>query len=242
LGVKEEGNARKMKYLLSIKDLDSNRKRHRIKRIISTTKVFPIIPVDSDEGKKYISTIYAASNYGYANRVAITERIREGFKEVFKDESLKLELLYDVSHNLVQRELQGGEYLWVHRQGASRILPKEEMSHHPLFSKTGQPVPLPGSMSNPSYICVGLDGVRKTFFSINHGAGERFPHPKSISSSLIYNEVKGKGVQLFKFGRDDIRTHAPALYKNIFTVVGVMERLNLAKPIARLSPIAVLKG
>jgi tRNA-splicing ligase RtcB len=172
--------------------------------------------------------------------VVITERIRRGFKGVFRDESLRLELLYDLSHNLVQRELQGGEYLWVHRQGACRILPKEESSNHPIFSKTGQPAPLPGSMSGPSYICVALDGVRKTFFSINHGAGERSPYPKNVNFQSIYNEMEKRGVQLFKFGQDNIP--APALYKDISTVVEVMKKFNLAKPVVKLQPIAVLKG
>jgi tRNA-splicing ligase RtcB len=205
---------------------------------------FPSIPATSFKGKRFINAIYGATNYGFVNRMVITEAIRKCVREVVGDR-VKLELLYDVSHNIIQQEVHNGESLWIHRSGACRAFPPEMMKSHPLFSLVGQPIPIPGSMGSASYICVGAEGAKDTFFSAPHGAGRMYEQPEAenlFEHQSIYQEMNSKSIKLFKFGFDNLGKHAPGLYKEIDEVIDVLRHHNIVKPVVKLHPLAVLKG
>lgn len=114
------------------------------------------MPADSEEGVKYARAVSAASNFGFANRIALTEKLRAAMRKALRDESLQMPLLYDCAHVSIKLEQWNGEKLWVHRHGASSALPPSRCASHPIFSKTGQPVPIPGSMGHHSFIGVPM--------------------------------------------------------------------------------------
>lgn len=205
---------------------------------------FPTIPVDSEAGRSLRRVVAASTNFGFANRIALTVQLRRALRQVFGDESANLRLLYDCAHVSIKPERWNGEKLWIHRHGASHALPRAQ-STHPIFSETGQPVPIPGSMGHDSFIGVADDTSRETFFSVNHGAGRTIDKPEAraqFSQSEIEGELRSKGIRLYRYGVDNIAEQAPGSFKDIDEVVSTMAAHGLARPVARLRPIAVLKG
>jgi len=206
---------------------------------------FHVIAADSSEGRRCLAAMAAAANFGYANRAALGAAVEATVADVFGS-SVAAPLLYDVGHNLVQLEAHGGRALYVHRQGASRALPPGEMTGDPVFSVTGQPLLVPGSMGASSFICVARGGVGATWRSANHGAGRRLDKPearKEFSVDGVEAEMARRRITLFKEGsRIGIAEQAPGAFKDIDAVLDVMMRTGIAMPVARTAPLGVLKG
>ncbi len=203
------------------------------------------MPADSEEGLQYARAVAAVSNFGFANRIAITEQLRAAVRNVLHDASVRMPLLYDCAHVSIKPEQWRGEQLWVHRHGASRALPRSYCAEHPVFSKTGQPIPIPGSMGHDSFIGVADEGALAAFGSVNHGAGRLLDKPEAMvqfSEAQVEREMRAKNIRLYRYGSDNIAEQAPSSFKNISQVIHAMTSLSLAKPVVRLRPIAVLKG
>jgi len=203
------------------------------------------LPADSEAGVQFARAIAAASNFGFANRIAITEKLRVAVRKTLRDESLAMPLLYDCAHVSIKRETWNGVKLWIHRHGGSRALPPSQMALHPVFSQTGQPVPIPGSMGHASYIGVAAENARETFYSVNHGAGRVLDKPEAMAqftAAQVENEMRAKNIRLYRYGADNIAEQAPDSFKDISRVIAAMSALSLARPVVRLRPVAVLKG
>ena len=205
------------------------------------------MPADSEEGIRFSRAVAAASNFGFANRIAITEKLRQAVCKVLRDKTLRLPLLYDCAHVSIKQESWNGEAekLWVHRHGASRALPPSKMAAHPIFAQTGQPVPIPGSMGHDSYIGVADERTVETFYSVNHGAGRVLDKPEALAQftdTAVEQEMRAKNIRLYRYGADHIAEQAPAAFKDISQVIRAMSALSLARPVVRLRPVAVLKG
>lgn len=203
------------------------------------------MPADCEEGIKYLRAVAAASSFGFANRIAITEKLRAAVRQTLGDDSLQMPLLYDCAHVSIKREQWRGEELIIHRHGASRALPPGHMNGHPIYAKTGQPVPIPGSMGHASFIGVPGERAQEAFFSVNHGAGRVLDKPEALSrftDAEVEDELRAKNVRLYRYGSDNIAEQAPASFKNISQIIHAMSALALARPVVRLRPVAVLKG
>lgn len=203
------------------------------------------LPADSADGVQFARAIAAASNFGFANRIAITEKLRTAVRQTLHDDSLAMPLLYDCAHVSIKPEMWNGEKLWVHRHGGSRALPPSLMTGHPLFAKTGQPVPVPGSMGHASYIGVAGEQTREAFYSVNHGAGRVLDKPEAMmqfTAAQVESEMRDKNIRLYRYGADNIAEQAPNSFKDISRVIQAMAALALARPVVRLRPVAVLKG
>lgn len=203
------------------------------------------LPADSEEGVRYARAVSAASNFGFANRIALTEKLRAALRAALRDESLQMPLLYDCAHVSIKLEQWNGEKLWVHRHGASSALPPSRCASHPVFSKTGQPVPIPGSMGHHSYIGVADENAVATFCSVNHGAGRVMDKPDALArftEQQVHSEMESKNIRLYRYGSDNIAEQAPSSFKDISQVIHAMTKLALARPVVRVRPVAVLKG
>lgn len=203
------------------------------------------IAADSEEGIAYVQSLIAASNFGFANRTAITEQLRRALRETFVDASLEVALLYDCAHVSIKNERWRGCHVWIHRHGASRALPASCLQDHPVFSQTGQPVPIPGSMGHDSFVGVAGEQVEESFYSVNHGAGRVMDKPEAaakFSEEQIEREMSARKIRLYRYGSDNIAEQAPSSFKDISAVIEAMQALSLATPVVRLRPVAVLKG
>ncbi len=203
------------------------------------------MPSASPLGQSYARAVAAASNFGFANRIAITAQVRAAMRKILREASLRLPLLYDCAHVSIKLEEWRGEKLWLHRHGASRALPPSLCGSHPLFAHTGQPVPIPGSMGHASFIGVADEGAIESFCSVNHGAGRVLDKPEAeaqFTATEVEAEMRAKNIRLYRYGSDNIAEQAPSSFKDISQVIRAMQALRLAKPVVRLRPVAVLKG
>lgn len=209
------------------------------------SKGLAALPVGSSGGEAYLQAMACAVNYAFANRQIITYAVREAFAEVFKqgDSRLGLDVVYDVAHNIAKFEEHDGRRLLVHRKGATRALPPGHPGNPRVYTASGHPALLPGSMGSASYVVVGRPGISETFCSVNHGAGRvmsRSAARKSISEQEFRTSMQGVLINAANYR--SVIDEAPQAYKDIDRVVDVLADINLVNKVVRLTPLAVIKG
>lgn len=204
------------------------------------------VPVDSAEGGGYLGAMAAAANYGRANRQLLTEAARAAFARAGADGSLRT--LYDVSHNLARIETHtvDGESrrLCVHRKGATPALPPGHPELPDGLSEPGQPVLVPGSMGAGSYVLAGVAGSG-AFHSTCHGAGRarsRHQAAKRVHGRDLRQTLEGGGIMVRGASMRGLAEEAPEAYKDLEEVVHACQRAGLARVVARLRPLGVVKG
>ncbi len=214
-------------------------------------KMLSYLPINSSAGKNYIAAMAAAANFGFTNRHIMALLVRRCFNRMFGPTPLKL--IYDVTHNMAKLEKHGGSELWVHRKGATRAFGPKRMAAS-VFAQTGQPIITPGSMGTSSYLLVGTGNSAESLSSVNHGAGRvmsrtaargKSRRGRIITPALISDEQfkrSMEGVKLIAGNRSKIKEEAPGAYKDIDEVVRIVVECGWAKPVARMVPLAVLKG
>ena len=209
-------------------------------------------PITSPEGQRYLAAMAGAANFAFANRQLITHWVRESFEQVFRmgPRDLGLELVYDVCHNIAKIETHTVEgkprKLCVHRKGATRAFPP----HHPevpeAYRETGQPVLIPGDMGRYSFVLVGTEkALTETFGSTCHGAGRlmsRHQAKKVARGRSIIQELAAKGIVVRGAGRGTIDEEISEAYKDVSGVVDVVHGAGIARKVARLKPLGVIKG
>jgi tRNA-splicing ligase RtcB (3'-phosphate/5'-hydroxy nucleic acid ligase) len=210
-------------------------------------------PFASPEGQAYFGAMQAAANYAWANRQALTGLVREVFGEVLGvgEAALGLDLVYDVAHNIAKLEehlLPGGGRgrLLVHRKGATRAFGP---GHHELpapYAAFGQPVLLPGDMGRCSCLLAGTSkAMSETWGSACHGAGRllsRGEAQRRARGRDIAAELAAKGVWVRSSERATLAEEMPEAYKDVEDVVRVICGAGLARKVARLRPLCVIKG
>jgi len=199
---------------------------------------FSIDP-NSTVGKAYYIAHRATGNFGYANRALLAAKIRRVVEGKF-GKDLKWNLVYDMPHIGVRREKHYGKEVWVHRNGVSRAFGPKKMKNHPVYSKTGEICFFAGSMTTPSYIAAATDQNESTFFSASHGAGKKKNVPKDFGKEELFKKVRQDGVRLYNAKSRGVVKQYSEYYKDINEVMRGVEENSIAKPIAKLSPIAVL--
>ncbi len=202
-------------------------------------------PFDSPEGKRYFGAMCAAANFAFANRQVITQRVREAFAQVL-GEDVALRLVYDVAHNMAKLEQHGQERLIVHRKGATRAFGPSHPETPVRYRAVGQPVLIPGSMGTASYVLVGTDAaLERSFGSCCHGAGRamsRRAAKRFKPGHEVRQALEAQGVVVTGAGNQELAEEAPYAYKDVDRVVDVVQAAGLARRVARLEPIGVLKG
>ncbi len=206
------------------------------------TKGLAACPIDSKEGRNYLAAMACAVNFAFANRQLITHDVREALSDIFGAVAV-VNVVYDVAHNIAKFEEHFSQSLLVHRKGATRALPPFHPQNPNRYKATGHPAIIPGNMNSPSYIITGTDAVRETFCSVNHGAGRlmsRSQARKNITAETFLSSV-GE-VMLNTRNVRQLFDEAPLAYKNIDDVVSTLNEIGLTKIVARLKPLAVIKG
>ncbi|MEA2248511.1 MAG: hypothetical protein QOH46_3040 [Solirubrobacteraceae bacterium] len=191
-------------------------------------------PISSDEGRAYLAAMAAAANFAWANRHAIADGVRAAIaKAVGRAAADATRQVYDVAHNVAKLEEHGGRTVCVHRKGATRAFP-------------GQAVFIPGSMGTASYVLAGLPGsMERSFGTVCHGAGRRLSRTaakKQVQGADLRRELEAQGIVVRAASSKGLAEEAPLAYKDVDAVVRVVERAGLARRVARLRPIGVVKG
>jgi tRNA-splicing ligase RtcB len=189
------------------------------------------MPFSSNEGSAYSHAMSAAANFAWANRQMIAHQVQTAWQKVFGNSGGRLNILYDVAHNIAKIEEHNGLKLIVHRKGATRAFDK-------------QPVLLPGSMGTASYILAGIPG-NSAFGSTSHGAGRRMSRHaalKAINAKELLSSLKSRGIFVQTDSLRGLAEEAPQAYKDVDEVVRVVQNASLAKKVCCLRPLAIVKG
>ncbi|MBE0597637.1 MAG: RtcB family protein [Desulfuromonadales bacterium] len=209
-------------------------------------------PLSSPEGKEYLAAMACAANFAFANRQLITHWVRESFEQILGrgPADLRMSLIYDVCHNIAKYEnhvYQGKQRrLCVHRKGATRAFPPGHPETPEDYREVGQPVLIPGDMGRYSYVLVGTAGAyAETFGSTCHGAGRvlsRHAAKKVARGQNIIADLAARGILVRAAGMGTVAEEISEAYKDVMEVVDVVEAAGIGKIVARLRPMAVIKG
>lgn len=209
-------------------------------------------PFRSDEGKRYFGAMAAGANFAWANRECITHFIRETFARVFRKSAreLGMRLLYDVAHNIAkveEHEVDGKRRrVVVHRKGATRAFPPGHPDVPEKYRAVGQPVLVPGDMGRYDFVCVGTEGaMRETFGSTCHGAGRlqsRHAAMKALKGVDLMAALKESGITVRVVSKRLLAEEASSAYKDVEEVVGICHRAGISRTVAKMRPLAVIKG
>ncbi len=208
-------------------------------------------PVKSKEGTDYLKAMAGAANFAFANRQMIMHWTRQTFEEVFQSiDSLQLELVYDVCHNIAKIEthrVRGKDInLCVHRKGATRAFPPGHPAIPEIYRGIGQPVLVPGDMGRYSFVMVGTEaGYKETFGSSCHGAGRKLSRNqarKAAKGRAVARELEDRGIIVKCASKGTLVEEISDAYKDVDNVVNVLHQAGISKKVLKLSPLAVIKG
>ena len=209
-------------------------------------------PLSSPEGQDYLAAMRAAANYAFCNRQVLTHLIRQSFAEVLAGhlDNYGVYQVYDIAHNMAKLEehvVDGRKMrVCVHRKGATRAFGPGSPVLPPVYRDIGQPVLVPGSMGTASWVLVGTEGsMAQTFGSTCHGAGRtmsRSQAKKTIWGADLRQELEAQGIHVRAGSMSGLAEEAPTAYKDVDRVIEVVHGAGIARKVARIVPLAVVKG
>jgi tRNA-splicing ligase RtcB len=202
-------------------------------------------PLGEPEGQRYFAAMCAAANFAFANRQVVTDAVRRAFQRILGP-STHLKLCYDVAHNMAKKEVHGGVPLCVHRKGATRAFGPSHPETPAAYKTVGQPVFIPGSMGTSSWVLAGTDeALALSFGSTCHGAGRALSRSAArllASGSAVRRALEDQGITVRCPVSSELAEEAPHAYKDVERVVDIVHQIGLARKVARLKPLGVIKG
>lgn len=192
----------------------------------------PFLPVDTDEGQRYLNWMHLAMDFAFENRAVMLEKVKQIFTgQIEKHTALHPTYTNEINchHNYAAIENHYGENVWVHRKGA-------------IHAKDGEIAIIPGSMGSNSYIVRGL-GNEESFLTSSHGAGRSYSRTgamEKFSVESVMVDLKHLNVVLGKNNKKDVAEECRFAYKDIDTVMENQKDLTL--PIKKLFTVGVVKG
>ncbi len=198
---------------------------------------------DSPHYADYLNAVAAGANFAIVNRFAMFDQISLAFEEVF---TKPLSLVYEISHNLVQRELSP-EFGWVHvhRKGATRAFPAgHDFLKGTPWEHEGHPILIPGSNHDASFILRAEPDAFISGYSVNHGAGRRMSRGaarKLLKQAEVDASYRAAGI-VVNTDRVVPIDESRDVYKSSREVVEAVTRAGLARVEHELMPLASIKG
>jgi tRNA-splicing ligase RtcB len=209
-------------------------------------------PLDSPEGQSYLGAMRCAANYAFANRQILAHSARKAFEEVLagKVKDWHLHQVYDICHNMgkIETHVIDGERMkvCVHRKGATRAFGPGSPELPDEYKPIGQPVLVPGSMGTASWVLVGTAAsMQQSFGSTCHGSGRlmsRHEAKRNVRGDKLRQELESEGIHIRAGSLAGLAEEAPQAYKDVDQVVEAVVGGGIARKVARLHPLAVIKG
>jgi tRNA-splicing ligase RtcB len=208
-------------------------------------------PIRSPEGERYLHAMCAAANFAFANRQLMAHIVRETIQSTIglPEGRHSVRTVYDVCHNIAKietHEIEGqARSVCVHRKGATRAFGPGDPQLSAQYRRHGQPVLIPGDMGRYSFVLVGAHSSGVAFGSCCHGAGRRLSRAaakRAAAGRSVLAELDRAGVIVRADGLDTVVEELPEAYKDVAEVVRAVEGAGLARIVARLRPLAVIKG
>jgi tRNA-splicing ligase RtcB len=101
-------------------------------------------------------------------------------------------------------------------------------------------------MGTASYLLVGTDkAMTETFGSTCHGAGRKMSRraaTKMFRADQVRAQLQRDGIYLKSKSNRGVAEEAPGVYKDVDAVVKIAHNSGIARKVARLRPLGVVKG
>jgi tRNA-splicing ligase RtcB len=221
-------------------------------QLIAPNRDLSFAYLQSREGQRYLGAMGAAANFAFANRQLLAQQVRQVFDQVLagKIKRREVNLVYDVAHNMGNLEMhrihEKDSRVFVHRKGATRAFGPGSVEIPASYRQIGQPVLVPGSMGTSSWVLLGTQkAMEKSFGSCCHGAGRLLSRKKAkqvMDGYRIMNDLKQHGVLVRTASIQGLAEEAPGAYKDVDAVIACVTAVGIARKVARLLPVAVIKG
>jgi tRNA-splicing ligase RtcB len=158
--------------------------------------------------------------------------------------------VYDIGHNnaKVERHVVDGvsRELLVHRKGSTRAFGPGRDESPAAYRAVGHPTLVGGTMGTASYVMRGtVAGMEKAFGSGIHGAGRALSRKKAAAKYWgedVKKAMEDEGILLRAHNLRGVAEEAPGAYKDVERVVEAATEVGINRPVARLRPLAVVKG
>ena len=209
-------------------------------------------PLDSPEGKDYLAAMRSAANYAFCNRQLLAHAARLAFEETLAGviRNWQLHQVYDIAHNMgkIETHIVDGKKVkvCVHRKGATRAFGPGSPELPEVYRSLGQPVLVPGSMGTASWVLAGTaESMARSWGSSCHGAGRvmsRSQAKREIRGDRLRNELEADGIYIRAGSLPGLAEEAPRAYKDVDEVVETVHAAGIARKVARLRPVIVIKG
>jgi tRNA-splicing ligase RtcB len=209
-------------------------------------------PLSSPEGQDYLAAMKGAANFAFANRQLLTHLIRRSFEDALagKVDDFSVYQIYDIAHNMAKiedHEVDGRRVrVCVHRKGATRAFGPGSPVLPDVYRDIGQPVLVPGSMGTASWVLVGTEGsMAQSFGSTCHGAGRvmsRSQAKREVQGGELRRDLEAQGIRVRAGSLSGLAEEAPQAYKDVDRVIEIVHGAGIARKVARLVPVAVVKG
>jgi tRNA-splicing ligase RtcB (3'-phosphate/5'-hydroxy nucleic acid ligase) len=232
-----------------VKELQSAVQRYGIKL---PDRELVCAPMDSPEGLAYLGAMRSAANYAFVNRQVLAHYARKAFEQVLAGNvhNWHLHQIYDIAHNMGKIETHNinGENIkvCVHRKGATRAFGPGFEGLPAEYKSIGQPVLVPGSMGTASWVLVGTQvSMERSYGSSCHGAGRMMSRSKAkkmVRGGDLRNTLESQGIQIRAGSLAGLAEEAPQAYKDVDEVVETVVGAGIARKVARIVPVAVIKG
>lgn len=190
------------------------------------------LPVDTQEGRDYISWMNLAMDFAAENRERMMTVVKDIFlRRVYDFTRQQTEFSTEINchHNYAAIEHHYGTDVWVHRKGATR-------------ARAGELAVIPGAMGSYSYVVEGL-GNPESFCTSSHGAGRAYSRKgamEKFSVQSVMDDLNAQGVVLGKHNKQDVAEESRFAYKDIDAVMA--NQTDCVRPVNRLKTVAVIKG
>jgi tRNA-splicing ligase RtcB len=215
-------------------------------RITLPDRQLSCAPASSPEGKDYLAAMACAANFAWANRQRIAHTVREAAARMLHVPADDVHTIYDVAHNIAKTEEHDGRLLCIHRKGATRAFGAGHPDIPERYRPVGQPVFIPGSMGTASWVLAGdSESYKRSWGSACHGAGRamsRHAAKEQVAGSVLRKELEARGIVVRSPSNAGLAEEAPFAYKDVDRVAEVVEGARLARRVARLRPLGVIKG
>jgi tRNA-splicing ligase RtcB len=209
-------------------------------------------PINSQEGQDYLGAMRCGANFAFINRQLLANKLREAFERVLagKVENWYLNQVYDIAHNIGKFEkhtVEGREMeVCIHRKGATRAFGPGSEGLPEAYAQIGQPVLVPGSMGTSSWVLAGTKlSMERSFGSSCHGAGRvmsRSQAKREVWGEDLLKKLESEGIQIRAGSMSGLAEEAPQAYKDVDRVVESVVGAGIAKKVAVLHPLVVIKG
>jgi tRNA-splicing ligase RtcB len=209
-------------------------------------------PIESKQGQAYLGAMACAANYAFCNRQVMAHQAQQIFERTLAGKCRQpyLHMVYDLAHNIGRFEKHHlgntDKEVFIHRKGATRAFGPGQPHLPARYQKIGQPVLIPGSMGTASWVLLGTEtAMLRSLGSACHGAGRlhsRRSARKMMHADQLMRSLHARGIAVVAGSMKGLVEEAPQAYKDVDEVVECVVAAGIVAKVARLRPLAVIKG